>query len=602
LKILNQTGLKQQKKVKGFVHDMSSTGHTLFIEPEEVLELNNELREYQHLERREINKILIHLTSHVGIEGAGLSRLSYFLGRVDFIRAKARFALKLEAQLPDLIKDPIVDWKNARHPLLDISFKTQQKSLVAQSFKISDKNRLVLVSGPNAGGKSVCLKTLGLIQYMAQSGLLIPVDESSKLGIFESMFIDIGDEQSLENDLSTYSSHLINMKQFMEHSDVHSLILIDEFGTGTDPGYGGAIAEAVLVNLIKNRAKGMITTHYGNLKQFANRHEGVVNGAMQFDTVKLEPRYKMVVGKPGSSFALEIAQKIGLGKKIIQKAKEIIGEEKVQLDELISSLEKEKIHLEEELSSSNRLNNQLEKEIKKYRDLKEKLEDEEDEILDKAKEEARQLLKEANVLIEKTIREIKEHAAEKVSTKKSRDSLKSFAGKIRHKSNRERKQKQSKEIVIGGKIRENDRVRITGQETKGTVLRIMGKDAEILIGELRSTIRLSRLEKLSSGNPEKKGFGTKKRKGLDLHRKMTEFKPDIDIRGKRVEEVLPVIEKYMDNALLFNASRLRIVHGKGNGVLREVVRNHLKSYPGVRKVTDEHADRGGDGVTIVELG
>ena len=591
---------EHKKKIKGLVHDMSSTGSTFFIEPEEVLELNNELREYQHLERREVNRILSDLTARVR-ESEGMDLLTDFLGDIDFIRSKAKLSRRLDACSP-VIGNEKTDWVNARHPLLYLSFKEQDKKVIPQNIHLDSENRIILISGPNAGGKSVALKTLGLIQYMAQCGLEVPMEENSELQVFSNIYIDIGDEQSLENDLSTYSSHLINMKYFMEHSDEKTLILIDEFGTGTDPEYGGAIAEAVLTSLIGKKAMGMITTHYGNLKQFAEHRDGVINGAMQFDAKKLEPLYKLEIGRPGSSFAVEIATKIGLDTSTIDMARKIIGEEKVHLDELIATLEKEKLDLENQLNASQELNRQMENNIDRYQDLREQLDVRKKEIIDQAKQEARSMIKQANVQIEKTIREIKESSADKSKTKDSREELKQLDQKISEKSTQVRmSRKKQKETtkVISGEIKVNDRVRIKDQETKATVLAIKGKEAELLIGQLRSTVKLNRLEKIGSGDQSsgKKSVA----RGIDLSRKMAEFSSDIDIRGKRVEEVLPELERYLDNALMFNASQLRIVHGKGNGVLREVVRNLLKGYKEVKTISDEHADRGGAGVTIVEL-
>jgi len=593
---------EHKKKVRGLVHDMSSTGSTLFIEPEEVLELNNELREYQYLERREINRILGELTSEVR-DSEDLAELSSFLGSLDFLRSKSHLSIQLGASKPNISNDENSQWLQARHPLLDLSFKTQNKSVISQNLSLDQENRIILISGPNAGGKSVCLKTLGLIQYMMQCGLEVPLDEISKMEVFSKLFIDIGDEQSLENDLSTYSSHLLNMKYFMENSDSRTLVLIDEFGTGTDPDYGGAIAEAVLEVLIQKETRGMITTHYGNLKQFAENNQGVVNGAMQFDSKILEPLYRLEIGKPGSSFALEIATKIGLNTKSIEKAKKIIGEDKVQLDELIASLEKEKVDLEQKLQASNQLNQQLENNIDQYRLLREKLDDQKADIINLAKDEAKSLLKQANVQIEKTIREIKESSADKVKTRETRETLKEFEKKVipkfpKPKKARKRREESSK--ILPGEIKVNDTVRIVDQGTKGTVIRIMGKEAEILMGSLRSTLKLKRLERIG-GAPKQSKIKKTKPGGVDLNQKMAAFSSDIDIRGKRVEEVLPELDKYIDNAIMFNASQLRIVHGKGNGILREVVRTHLKGYSEVKKMSDEHADRGGAGVTIVEM-
>ncbi|MFN3489944.1 MAG: endonuclease MutS2, partial [Emticicia sp.] len=420
---------EHKRKVKGFVHDESATGQMAFIEPAEVLEANNEIRELEARERREIVKILERLTDFIRPHVPALRKAYLFLGIIDFIRAKAKFALEIDATAPLLVETQALEWYRAKHPLLHLSFKKQGKSVVPLSIKLDNNNRIVLVSGPNAGGKSVMLKTIGLVQYMAQCGLLVPLSPDSKVGVFKNIFIDIGDEQSIENDLSTYSSHLTNMKHFVNFANKFTLFLIDEFGTGTEPSLGGAIAESILEQLLKSNAQGVINTHYTNLKVFADKHDGTVNGAMKFDAELLEPLYALEIGKPGSSFALEVAQKIGLSKQIVENAKRKLGTQQIDFEKLIKELEIERKVFSEKNKEFIEKNQKLTATLEQYTGLKDFLELEKKKILNEAKAQAKDLLKEANRKIENTIREIKEGKAEKDATKLLRQELQVFEEK-----------------------------------------------------------------------------------------------------------------------------------------------------------------------------
>ncbi len=586
-----------KRKIKGFVQDESASGKLVYLEPTEVLEVNNEIKELEYQERREVIKILIALTDKVREELYPLRRALIFLSLLDFIRAKAKFAIKINGIKPNFVNSNSIDWKGATHPLLYLAHQELGKSVVPLDIVLEDENRILVISGPNAGGKSVCLKTVGLIQYMFQAGMLVPVSEESTLGVFKNFFIDIGDEQSIENDLSTYSSHLSSMKFFLEHADRKTLFLIDEFGTGTDPNFGGAIAEAVLEKLNQQKTFGVVNTHYSNLKEFAEKSEGVVNGAMRFDTENLAPLYKLEIGKPGSSFALEIAQKIGLDKNIIENIKEKLGTEKVNFEQLLSDLEKEKFTLEKERKALQSNNNSLQQKLKRYQALTDELSEKRKTIVNEAKEEASRLLKETNQRIESTIRVIKEHKASKTTTKDVRKKLEVFKESIK----KEKVKKPKPTVkVVEGTIETGSFVRIKGQETIGEVIGMRGKDVEIVFGSLTSKLKLSRLEKVSKGVFKKSTKPTASR-GIDLSSKMANFSSRLDLRGKRAAEALAMLDVFIDSALLFSSGELHVVHGKGDGILRELVRKQLKGYKMIFNIHDEHADRGGAGVTIFEL-
>ncbi|MCU0444986.1 MAG: endonuclease MutS2 [Microscillaceae bacterium] len=596
---------EHKRKIKGFVHDESATGQTVYLEPAEVIDMNNEIRELEYQERREIIRILTQLTNEVRPHIAHLRKSYIFLGLMDFVRAKARFALKTESLNPIFEKKPLLKWYHAKHPLLLLNFHAQGKKVVPLDIELNAQKRILLISGPNAGGKSVALKTVGLVQYMYQCGLLVPMGEGSRIGIFRDIFIDIGDQQSLENDLSTYSSHLKNMKYFLEFADSKTLLLIDEFGTGTEPQMGGAIAETILDKLNHAKAFGVITTHYANLKFYAENNQGVVNGAMQFDGKKLEPLYSLDMGRPGSSYAFEIAQKIGLPKAIIQKSRQQVGFDQVNYDKLLNELDIEKKHYEQQNKFINEKTKRLDEVTLEYEKLKAFLDNEKKRILNQAKNEAKELLKSANQKIEQAIRQIKENQAEKVSTKEIRQELQTFATELKLEqvdfSLIEEDTDNEEVTVIEGIIGVGDKVRIKGQLAIGEVLAIKGKDVEMMMGELKSNIKLNRLEKVSRKMERELKKELSAVKGVNINEKMANFSLNLDLRGKRGEEAMVELGNFMDDALLLNQQELRIIHGKGDGILRKLVRDLLKQYKEVASLQDEHADRGGAGVTIVTL-
>lgn len=593
-----------KRKIKGVVHDESATGQTVFLEPAEIFDLNNEIRELEYQEKREIIRILTALTNQVRPHVLNLKKAYNFLGLMDFIRAKAKFALKTDSLNPHFEKKSVVRWYKAKHPLLFLNHEAQGKKTIPLSIELGEKGRILLISGPNAGGKSVALKTVGLLQYMYQCGLLVPMGEGSTMGLFKDIFIDMGDEQSIENDLSTYSSHLTNMRHFLNFSEKYSLILIDEFGTGTEPTMGGAIAEAILLQLNQLKSFGVITTHYTNLKFVAENTEGLINGAMLFDGKNLEPLYELEIGKPGSSFAFEIAHKIGLPNKVIEQARQNAGTQQVNFDRLLVELEAEK----KQFTFQNRVIAEKEKKLNdvtaEYTKLKDYIENEKKRILNKAKEDAQKLFQVANQKIEQAIREIKETKAEKEPTKEIRKELEIFVQEtLKIESVVLQDEEESEEIeVIQGTIQIGDMVRIKGQTTLGLVQNIRGKDAEIMLGDLKSTIKMNRLEKISRKELRKqKKEVAQSIKGIDMNARMSNFSFNLDLRGKRGEEAMVDLANFMDNALLLGYQELRIVHGKGDGILRKLIREQLRKYKEVESLTDEHADRGGDGVTIVVL-
>lgn len=596
---------EHKRKLKGFIHDESSTGQTVFIEPTEVFESNNEIRELEYEERREINRILLQLTAKLRPFVPDLQKAYQFLGLMDFLRAKAKLANEMNAISPPFHNRQFVHWSEARHPLLYLSFKKQGKTVVPLNIELTEKERILIVSGPNAGGKSVSLKTVGLIQYMFQCGLLVPVREDSQMGFFQNIFIDIGDEQSLENDLSTYSSHLTNMRHFLTMANKRTLFLIDEFGTGTEPGLGGAIAEAILEDLTKSGAFGVINTHYTNLKVLADKTEGLVNGAMRFDGEHLEPLYQLEIGRPGSSFAFEIASKIGLPKAVVIRAKEKLGKQQVNFEKLLKELDIERKVFSEKNIELGIKERKLAKQLEEYNILKTKLETNEKKIINEAKQKAKNLVENTNQLIENTIREIKENKAEKEKTKSVRLKLNQY-GKNNLTPEVLPEVPKSEDIYEpeDGDIVVGTYVRISGQTAVGEVLALKGKDAEVRIGDLKTTIKLNRLERVSR-KAYKEATGEKKlktsAKGVDLNERMLNFSFNLDMRGKRGEEALTLVDQFMDNAIMLGYDELRIVHGKGDGILRTLVRNHLRGYSHVAGMYDEHADRGGAGVTIVKL-
>jgi DNA mismatch repair protein MutS2 len=594
---------EHKRKLKGFVHDESATGHTLYIEPAEVLESNNEIRELEYAERREINRILIKLTDQIRPHLPDLQRGYVFLGMIDFIRAKAKFANELQAINPTFVNKPVVQWAAGRHPLLYLSFQKQSRKIIPLNIQLEQDKRILVISGPNAGGKSVALKTIGLIQYMYQCGLLVPMREDSTIGVFQNLFIDIGDEQNLDNDLSTYSSHLTNMRHFLQFSHKRTLFLIDEFGTGTEPSLGGAIAEAILEEITQSGAFGVINTHYTNLKTYADRTAGLVNGAMRYDGAHLEPLYELEIGKPGSSFAFEIASKIGLPAKVVASAQKKLGVEQINFEKLLKELEIEKRVFAEKNIENSIKERKLAQQLAETTALQKRLDTDQKKILNDAKQKAKQLLTDTNQRIENTIRAIKETKADREATKQVRVELEKFEEK--ELIIESIKEPESEEFTVEeGQIVVGSFVRVKGQNTVGQVLAIKNKDVELRIGDLKSNLKINRLEKVS-----KKAFKqatdtaspAPKLGGIDLNQKMMNFSFNLDIRGKRGEEALIDLDDFLNNAIMLGYDALRIVHGKGDGILRQLVRNHLKMFKQVGKMEDEHPDRGGAGVTLVAM-
>jgi DNA mismatch repair protein MutS2 len=557
------------------------------------------------------------------------------MGTIDFIRAKARFAISINALLPNYKNQQNFDWRNAMHPLLYLQHKAAGKEVVPLNIELSDpKQRLLLISGPNAGGKSVCLQTVGLVQYMFQCGLLVPMEETSTMSFFRHIFMDMGDEQSIENDLSTYSSHLFNMKHFLRYSQQETLILIDEFGTGTEPMLGGAIAESVLEQLNKQKVYGVITTHYTNLKQMASQTEGIENGAMLFDTGRIMPLYKLQIAQPGSSFAFEIARKIGLPEDILDSAKEKIGQEHVDYDKNLREIVRDKRYWEQKRNTIRINEKKLADVLERYQLDLQNIKKDRKEILEQAKAEAEHLLSKANKEIENTIRTIKETQANKEKTKEARQQLEAFKElavdqklkdehierKIkqieeREKRKTDRKSNKQDEAAIAARLRPKkedrplqvgDNVKLKGQTTPGEVLKIQGKEATVAFGSLSTTVKISRLERVSSNAVRRANItnplASVSNVGDKVRERKLNFKPDIDVRGKRTEEAIQLVLNHLDEAVICEVSEVKILHGKGNGILRLMIREQLNTLPFVSSFRDEHVQYGGSGITIVEIG
>lgn len=580
---------EHKRKLRGFILDESSTGHTVYIEPAESMEANNEIRDLLHADRREVVKILKELTALLRGNLESIKSTCEFLGVIDLNRAKAKLAIDLEATMPNLVDHPDLNWVLARHPLLYLSLKGKRE-VVPLTIDLNKESRFLLVSGPNAGGKSVCLKTVGLVQYMVQCGLLVPMYEKSTVGIFQNIFLDIGDQQSIDNDLSTYSSHLKNMNFFLRNTSSSSLVLMDELGSGTDPNFGGGIAESILSSLLQKKTWGIATTHYYNLKLFASNRVDIRNASMQFDTRKLQPLFQMEIGKPGSSFALEIARKTGLPNETLEQAEQIIGRELTGLETLMKTVAEEKQTLIKRQRELTEKENRAASEKERYQKLNAELESKKKEIVDRAKLEASSLLKETNREIEKTIRHIRENKAEKKETRKVRQGLEELADKVKPVIKKE---------ISTEKVREGDKVRLIGQEVTGTLMSIKGNQAIVEFGSVRSTVKLNQLVR---SDLVEASFVKKARAiGLDVMKKQSTFDPTLDLRGKRAEEVVPELERFLDDAILLSQGELRILHGKGEGVLRKIVREHLKKVRQVASFADEHVERGGAGITVVVL-
>lgn len=619
-----------KRKIRGIVHDESATGKTVFIEPAEVVEANNRIRELEGEERREIIRILTDFSSVVRPHVPALLQSYEFLAEVDFIRAKALWGIETGSGKPSLEERQEVDWFDAVHPLLQISLAKHGKKVVPLDIELTREQRILLISGPNAGGKSVCLKTVGLLQYMLQCGMPVSMNERSHAGVFRHIFIDIGDEQSIEDDLSTYSSHLTNMKNMMKYCDGQSLILIDEFGGGTEPQIGGAIAEAVLKRFNQKGTFGVITTHYQNLKHFAEDHEGVVNGAMLYDRHEMRALFQLQIGNPGSSFAVEIARKIGLPEDVIADASEIVGSEYIQSDKYLQDIVRDKRYWETKRQNIRRREKQMEETIARYERELEELDRSRKEILKKAKEDAGRLLEESNARIENTIRTIKEAQAEKERTREVRQDLADFRrqveeadkaameekiarkmDRLREKQERrkERKERQGNEpsvqpVVKVKPIGAGDYVRIKGQTSVGQVMELNGKNAVVMFGLMKTNVKADRLERADAPkqtNTMAKATFVSSETQDQMYEKKLNFKQDIDVRGMRGDEAVQAVTYFIDDAILVGVSRVRILHGTGSGILRTLIRQYLATVPGVADFKDEHVQFGGAGITVVDL-
>ncbi len=582
---------ENKRKIKGFIHDESSSGQTVYIEPEEVFTLNNRLRDLEFERRREIVKILTALTDELRPYVPLLLSYHSLLTKLDFVRAKALFAIDIEAEMPGVVNEAKIKLYNARHPLLMLSFKAEKKMVVPLNISIDDDTRMVVVSGPNAGGKSVCMKTVGLLQMMAQAGLLIPASANSVVGVFKQIFVDIGDDQSIESDLSTYSAHLSKMKNFVEMANGKTLILIDEFGTGTDPQFGGPIAEAVLETLNHKKVKGVVTTHYSNLKVFASNTQGIENASMLFDNVEMRPLYILEVGKPGSSYAFEIAQKIGLPPQVLNLAKNKIGTSQKKVDTLLVDLEREKKEIYDTKVKLDKQQKRVNDLLAENEKLKSYLDENKKTLIRDAKQEAKNIILNANKLVENTIADIKSNNADKEKTRQLRETLNNELQKNTVKQEPVKVHKADDELKPG------DWVKLTDSDTTGQVMEIARDNIIIAIGDLRTVAKKKRVQKVS-----KKEVPKEIRKSFSSQTNdYASFSPEIDVRGKRGDEALYEIEKMLDRALMMGMSNLKIIHGKGDGILRKLIRDYLKKYDAVSRMEDEHADRGGDGITYVYL-
>ena len=606
-----------KRKIRGIVHDESATGKTLYVEPAEVVDANNRIRELEGEERQEIIRILTAIANETRPMLPDIMASFDFMATVDFVRAKAKFAERIEATVPQMSNDGSLDWIHAKHPLLYIRYKNEGKAseIVPLDIMLDRRNqRIVLISGPNAGGKSVCLETLGLLQYMLQCGLAIPVAKNSLCSIFDHIFIDIGDEQSIDNDLSTYSSHLQNMKFFVRNATKRTLILIDEFGSGTEPQIGGAIAQALLGKFNESKVNGVITTHFTNLKHFAEETQGIVNGAMLYDRNGLRPLFKLEIGHPGSSFAIEIAHKIGLPQDVIETAKTIVGSDYVNMDKYLQDISRDKRYWEQKRQKIHQQEKDLEERIAKAEEKASELKNKRQEVLQKARDEAAALLKEANSRIERTIKDIKEAQAEREATRSIRKNLETFKEQIVNKAG---EKPESKKKTANAKDKQEevpqrpflvgDNVRLKGQTTIGQIVSVNGRQCQVAFGMIRTNLDLSRLEHVSRSQIRQEAQNSivggihDPSVSDEIRQRRLNFKHEIDLRGMRADEALSAVTLFIDDAMLLDISQVRILHGTGTGALRQAIRTYLSSLKGSVNFHDEHVQFGGAGVTVVEI-
>ena len=611
-----------KRKLRGIVHDESASGRTVFIEPEEVVEVNNRIREAESEVKREIVRILTEVTDMIRPHTEELLATYRVLGLIDFIRAKAVFAQDVDGQMPHVEKDQHVELYHAVHPALLLSLREQGKEVVPLNIELNHEQRILLISGPNAGGKSVCLKTVGVVQYMMQCGVLPTLYYNSHMGMFNSIFIDIGDQQSIEDDLSTYSSHLQNMKTFLVRGDRRSLVLIDEFGSGTEPQIGGAIAQAILDQLNKNRIMGVITTHYQNLKHFADETPGIVNGAMLYDRQQMKPLFQLSIGYPGSSFAIEIARKTGIPREVIDKASEIVGSDYINMDRYLLDIVRDRKYWEGKRYDIHQKEKKLNAIAEQYNERLEKLNNEYRAILKEARSEALDIIAKSNSQVERTIKDIKEVQAEKEKTRLVRQQLEDFKRRLAeeddqdtlkeikplrpvgkpHKKEKSRKTHIVKKDDKSRPLQEGDSVLLKGgASTVGTIISIDEKYAVVAFGSLKTRVETSRLERTLRKAEVREKPSITKSTADDIRERQLHFKPDIDVRGMRADEAVQAVTYFIDDAIQFSYKTLRILHGTGTGALREAIRQYLNTVVGVRNYHDEHVQLGGAGITVVNL-
>lgn len=610
-----------KRRVNGIVHDESATGKTVFIEPAEVVEAGNRLRELQMQERREIVRILIGIADVIRPEIDLIEEGCLSLGYLDFIKAKAHFANLVGGVLPHIEKKPEIDWFNAYHPVLFMALTQQNRSVVPLNLHLDSEQRILIISGPNAGGKSVALKTVGIVQYMMQCGLLPSLYDNSHMGIFENILVDLGDEQSMENDLSTYSSHLRNMKAFLRYAGPSTLILADEMGSGTEPQIGGALAQSILYRLGESGCFGIVTTHYQNLKTFADETSGFVNGAMLYDRQHLRPTFQLSVGNPGSSFAIEIARNIGLPSEVIDMAKDLVGSDYVNSDKYLLDIARDRKYWSNKRQSIKEKEQHLDKLLEKYEDTASDLKMKRAEILKDAREEAREILKTANARLEKAIRDIKNAEAEKEQTRKIRRELEDYKESLkdpveektipdalkplRHKSrkSKERSSSDNKALQQKAVLAEGDWVKMDGSGSTGQIISIEGKKAEVAFGALRTSVELSRLSfaQKPKQTAASQSLSVSGSTSEDSRRRQLNFKNEIDVRGMRADEAIQAVTYFLDDAVQFSAGKVRILHGTGHGILKTLIREQLRVNPNVISYHDEDVRFGGAGITIVHL-
>ncbi len=623
-----------KRKLKGFVHDESATGKTVYIEPVEVVEINNALKELEYAERREVIRILTEFAASIRPHSHDLKASGAYLAKFDMLRAKARWAIDNGAYKAIVSEDGVLRLSDARHPLLQQTLAREHKEVVPLDLVLNPSRRILVISGPNAGGKSVCLKTVGLLQYMFQCGIAIPASGVSELPIFDHIFIDIGDQQSIDNDLSTYSSHLLNMKAMLAGASDKALILIDEFGSGTEPVIGGAISESILERFVEAGAYGVITTHYTNIKYFASNHRGVANGAMMFDVQNIRPLFRLEMGEPGSSFAIEIARKIGLPESIIRSASEKVGSEVMSLERQLREVARNRNYWEQKRERIRIADKRVEEMESEYASRLSKLKEERAAIIRQAKEDAKNILDQTNRTIENTVRVIRESQAEKETTRLARREIESLKESVlsdvdyisaeservereMEKIERRRQKRAERKAQRGEAVSQEvqpeepkvlpvevgSKVRIVGQDGVGEVVSMKGKKATVAIGQIMTTIAIDRLEAISNSEFKKQTRPTTARTvvSVDISSRKLNFRDNIDVRGERAADALEIVQDFIDDAIMVGIGSVTILHGKGTGALKEEIRRYLRYIPQVASATDDHPDRGGAGVTVVKF-